>query len=101
MYHFGRGVARDYKDAVHWYQLAAAQGHASAQSNLGLMYYEGKGILQDYASAYMWFNIAAAAGNDVMAKNRDIAERKMTAEQIEQAQRMARECMNSNFTKCD
>jgi len=49
----------------------------------------------------MWFNIAAVGGNKDSVKNRDITASKMTAQQIEQAQRMARECMSSNFTKCD
>jgi TPR repeat protein len=35
MYDNGRGVAQDYTEAVKWYRLAAAQGHAShAQYNL-------------------------------------------------------------------
>jgi TPR repeat protein len=31
----GQGVTQDYTEAVRWYKLAAAQGHASAQNNLG------------------------------------------------------------------
>jgi hypothetical protein len=49
----------------------------------------------------MWFNIAAVGGDKDSVKNRDIVASKMTPQQIEQAQRMARECMNSNFKKCD
>jgi TPR repeat protein len=36
MYAFGKGVLKDYKQAVYWYQKAADQGYAKAQSNLGL-----------------------------------------------------------------
>ena len=39
----GRG---DYTKAVKWYRLAAAQGNAYAQSNLGFRYYNCQGIAQ-------------------------------------------------------
>jgi TPR repeat protein len=65
------------------------------------MYGLGQGVAQDYVRAHMWFNIAATAGDKDSVKNRDIAASKMTPQQIEQAQRMARECMASNFKKCD
>jgi TPR repeat protein len=65
------------------------------------MYYEGKGVLQDYVRAHMWFNIVAVWGDSESTKNRETTASRMTAQQLEQAQRMARECMNSNFKKCD
>jgi TPR repeat protein len=34
----GRGVAQSDEKAAHWFGLAAAQGNALSQSNLGLMY---------------------------------------------------------------
>jgi hypothetical protein len=37
MYQNGRGVPQDYKTAAKWYRLAAEQGLANAQSNLGLL----------------------------------------------------------------
>jgi TPR repeat protein len=101
MYRKGEGVAQDYKEAVRWWRVAALQGFDHAQRDLGAMYWNGQGIAQDYVRAHMWFNIAAINGDKDSVKNRDIAARKMTPQQIEQAQRMARECMASNFTKCD
>ncbi|NCZ99975.1 MAG: sel1 repeat family protein [Betaproteobacteria bacterium] len=97
----GKGVAQDYKEAVRWYQLAAKQGKAQAQNNLGRMYGLGKGVLQDYTRAHMWLNIAAITGKKNRVEGRDLVASKMTAQQIEQAQRMARECMASNYAKCD
>jgi TPR repeat protein len=35
MYANGKGVLKDDKQAVYWYQKAANQGQAKAQSNLG------------------------------------------------------------------
>jgi TPR repeat protein len=101
MYDAGKGVAQDYKEAVRFYSLSAKQNNYRAQYNLGVMYYEGTGVLQDYFRSHMWFNIGAVGGFSDSAKARDTLARMMTAQQIEQAQRMARECMNSNFKNCD
>ena len=100
-YSKGEGVVQDYAEALRWYKLAAAQGNLTGQFNLGASYAKGEGVPTNYIRAHMWFNLAAARGDADSAKNRDIAAAKMTARQIEQAQRMARECMSSNFTKCD
>jgi TPR repeat protein len=39
-YRLGRGVPADMKIAQSWFQKAAAQGHAEAQANLGLILYQ-------------------------------------------------------------
>ena len=101
IYYKGEGVAQDYKEAVRWFRLAAQQKNADARFNLGLMYGLGQGVSQDYVRAHMWFNISAISGDKESVMNRDIAASKMTPQQVEQAQRMARECMASNFKKCD
>jgi TPR repeat protein len=80
---------------------AAKQGNPRAHYNLGLMYGRGQGVSQDLIRAHMWFNIAAATGVQEGAANREIAASNMTPQQIADAQRMARECVNSNFKKCD
>ena len=46
-----------------WFRMAAEQGLADAQFNLGLMYETGRGVPKDYVQAYAWFNIAAAQGS--------------------------------------
>ena len=63
MYLEGRGVPQDYQTAVKWYTLAAEQGNAGAQYNLGLMYLEGRGVPQDYQTAVKWYTLAAEQGN--------------------------------------
>ena len=62
MYAEGRGVTQDYVQAVKWYRLAAGQGFAGAQTNLGLMYSHGRGVPQDYAQAIKWYRLAAEQG---------------------------------------
>jgi len=101
MYDNGYGVPQDYKEAVKWYRLAAEQGDVDAQYNLGLMYDNGHGVLQDNAIAHMWYNIGAANGNELGGTNRDKIAKEMTPADISKAQAMARECMNSGYTKCE
>ena len=55
----------DYKTAMKWYTLAAEQGHAASQYNLGVCYANGQyGVPQDPVYAHMWWNIAASSGHD-------------------------------------
>jgi uncharacterized protein len=65
MYFDGQGVPQDYAEAMRWFRLAAAQGHAEAQSKLGFMYVEGSGVPQDDAEALRWFRLSADQGNAV------------------------------------
>jgi TPR repeat protein len=91
LYHNGQGVPQDYAEAVRWYRMAAEQGYAWAQNNLGVMYKNGNGVPQDDVLAYMWLNLAVAQGNDDAKNNRDALAKRMTSEQIAEAQRLARE----------
>ena len=82
------------------YTLAAEQGYAKAQTNLGVMYATGQGVLADFVIAHMWFSIGAANGNENGAQVRERVAKKITSEDISKAQAMARVCMNSNYEKC-
>ena len=57
------GIIKDYKDALAWYQSAAAQGHARAQSALGLCYEGKRGVKFDREKAMEWYLKAAEQGN--------------------------------------
>lgn len=59
MYHKGKDVPRDDKEAVRWYRMAAEQGLAEAQYILGLKFENGTGVLQDYQQAVYWSTKAA------------------------------------------
>ena len=89
--------ARNYAKAIRWYRLAADQGDARAQFNLGVSYAEGQGVEKDYVSSYMWFNLAAsrflpseADRRRIAIHNRDLIASKMSREQIAEAQKLAR-----------
>ena len=90
-----RACRENNAEAVIWYRKAAEQGHASAQGNLGVMYNTGQGVPQDYVQAHMWVNLAASRTTGKVAENarllRDQLAEKMTASQIAEAQRLARE----------
>lgn len=101
MYDLGRGVPQDYAEALRWYKLAAAQGDAKAQYNLAAYYGNGQGVPQDNVKAHLWFNLAAAKGEPAAAMYRDVVARKMTPQQIAEAQKRARECLARNYKNCD
>lgn len=65
------------------------------------MYYNGQGVAQDYIRAHMWLNLSAALGYKDAVKNRDLTAKKMTSQQISQAQIMARDCQQKNFKACE
>ena len=73
---------------------------ASAQSNLGRMYGNGEGVLQDNVYAHMWFNIASSNGSETARENRDIAAKRMTPNQLAEAQSLARECVKKDYKNC-
>jgi hypothetical protein len=107
MYDQGYGVPQDYDQAVSWYRKAAEHEHetgqvesaevhslfiAEAQYDLGIKYYRGEGVSQDYVQAHMWLNLAAShSGDQSYSQMRDDCARKMTPEQIAEAQRLAHE----------
>jgi len=62
MYHNGKGVPKDDREAVKWFRLAAEQGNAPAQSLLGLMYDEEEGVPKDDKEAVKWYRLAAEQG---------------------------------------
>ena len=101
MYSGGRGVAVDNKEAVRLLRLAARQNHGDAQSNLGVAYNKGRGATPDIVRAHMWFSVSALSGNPDAATNREVAERRMTPQQVKEATAMALYCQQNNFKGCD
>jgi TPR repeat protein len=80
----GRGVSRDYAEAVRWLSKAAAQGYGMAQFDLGFLAFKGHAMPQDLVQAHMWFNRAAEQLVPHAAAMRDFVARRMTPVQIEQ-----------------
>ncbi len=71
---------------------AAAQGDTSAYYDLGVAYSTGShGVHCDLIEAHKWFNLAAVAGHSEAALCRADISDEMTAREISEAQRRARE----------
>ena len=83
-----------------WYRLAAEQGFANAQYNLGVMYANGEGVPEDKVLACMWWNLAAANGHENASKNKGIIAKSMTSSQIVEAQELSRKCLKKNYKNC-
>ena len=79
---------------------AAAQGDTAAYFDLGVAFSTGShGAPCDLIEAHKWFNLAAVAGHDDAPQCRaDIAE-EMSAREIAEAQRRAREWIAATARK--
>ncbi len=76
----GLGVTQDCAKARHFYELAAKQGHADAQYNLGTMYEFGKGVPVNKAKARHYYGLAAAQGDeDAQKKLPELQKEAMTS----------------------
>ena len=73
------------------YTLAAEQGEALAQSELGVLFANGQGVPHDYVRAHMWFNLSAAQGHEKALQDRKRIAARMAPDQIAEAQKLARE----------
>ena len=92
--------AVDYPTALKEFKPLAEQGNTGAQLMLGYMYKDGKGVLQDNLTAHIQYNISSTNGHEMAGEYRDKVASLMTANSIEKATAMARECMKSNYKKC-
>ena len=55
----GEGCEPDPEHAIDWYTLAAENGHATAQFNIGVLYLQGRGVIPDDVRAAEYFRQAA------------------------------------------
>jgi TPR repeat protein len=100
MHQLGEAVPQDHIEAAKWLHRAADQGLALAQFVLGGMYVNGHGVPEDVVRAHMWLDLSAAHAARIAGARkltRDAQEMraalagKMTAAEIEEAQKLARE----------
>jgi TPR repeat protein len=62
-YKTGRGVEPNDEEAVKYFQVAADQGHVTAQCKLGFMYLTGDGVERNYKEAVKYFQLAVVQGH--------------------------------------
>jgi TPR repeat protein len=91
----------DYMPAIRVFRTLAEQGNAKAQNVLGVMFRKGEGVPKNPARAHMWFSFAAKRGEaGARAELREVS-RTMTAQEISQAEAMAKACEASNYRACE
>ncbi len=121
LYANGQGVSQDNQEAMKWYRLAADQraaadkiviyklaknsispalkilkadaedGIADAQYYLGMMHADGSGVPYDPVLALKWYNLSALQGHENATDQVSLLEKRMTPQQIEQAQKLVRD----------
>lgn len=96
-YFNGKGVDKDYVEAVKWFRMAGAQGNVLALDRLGLCYATGRGVAVNSVEAYALFNLVSETSDDFpklrenAAELRDSMEKKMTPQQVADAQKRTKE----------
>jgi TPR repeat protein len=91
----------DYVPASRVFRTLAEQGNAKAQNVLGVMFRKGEGVPKNPARAHMWFSFAAKRGDaGARAELREVS-RTMTAQEISQAEAMAKACEASGYRDCE
>ncbi|MGP6086807.1 SEL1-like repeat protein [Antarctobacter jejuensis] len=68
---------------------AAEAGHGPAMANLGVLYFRGQGVPQDYVLGQMWLALAGSSGFDAATGLSARWTNRMTADQVNEAQRRA------------
>jgi hypothetical protein len=87
---------RNFHDDIQTCQARAEAGEPAFQNNFGYALERGAlGLPQDFVRAYMWYNVAASTHppgeqREGSARNRDRVARRMTTDQIAEAQTLAR-----------
>ena len=81
------GIA--YMEALKWFELAAEQGVADAQYNLGLMHATGNGIPINFITAHLWWSVAVASGSEEARHKLVLLEQLMTEEDLGKARKLA------------
>lgn len=63
MYYYGKGVPKDYSEALRLYRKSAEQGYVKAEFSLSTMYGDGRGVPPDAVEAERWCRKAAEQGD--------------------------------------
>jgi uncharacterized protein len=76
--------------------FGAQVGTPDVLFELGMLYATGRDVVADLVAAHKWFNIAAARGNQAALKRRVEIAREMSGDEVAEAQRQAREWLQTN-----
>lgn len=79
-------------------ELASQSGGPDALFELGMLYATGLNVAADLIVAHKWFNLAAMRGNDEARAHRMELAREMSAAEIAEAQKLAREWLATEWS---
>lgn len=91
----GKGTPKDEQMAADYYLKAAQQGNSNAQYNIGRLHAYGIGVPQNFVIAYMWLELSASMNNSNSVALQEKLKDIMTADEIREAQKLAREWRQS------
>ena len=77
-------------------ELGAQTGAPDALFELGMLYATGRDVAADLVVAHKWFNLAAARGNQDARDHSSELAREMSTDQVAEAQRLAREWLQTH-----
>ena len=99
MYRNGKGVKIDLIQSHYWYRQAAIQGDSSSMFNLGTIYAQGYGVPMNLKVAYVWFKISYELG-EWSSLSVEVTAKRLTEEELAQAEKLATICKASHFKDC-
>lgn len=99
-YLLGDAVAVDQAESIKWFKRAAIQGNSTAQFSLGIIYKDASDVPDHKITAYAWYAIAQAQGDELAIQFKDVFEKGMSQEDIIAAQKLAIQCLVSNYENC-
>ncbi len=77
-------------------EMGAQTGSPDALFELGMLYATGRDVATDLVTAHKWFNLAAVRGNESARIRRVEISQEMSVEQIAEAQKLAREWIQTH-----
>lgn len=77
-------------------ERADREQSGEALYDLGILFSTGQGVEMDYVAAHKWFNLAALRGSSDAKTWRSQLAEEMSSMEIAEAQRLAREWLNTH-----
>jgi TPR repeat protein len=77
-------------------EVGTQMGAPDALFELGMLYATGRDVAADLVVAHKWFNLAAVRGNRSALAHRVELAREMSVDQIAEAQKLAREWLQTH-----
>lgn len=87
MAELGQGMKADRSFARYWLTVAAEQGHAKAQGNLGRMLRKGRPNSREVVESYKWLKLSSLQGIAMSTYQLGVHRRSMTSAQIAEGER--------------